>query len=285
MHRSSDSVVTSAAYLLFYRRRTPYPLGPRYLKQLVEQTWAEPEDGDTASEQSSRPASPSGQGKARGLDDSSPSGSSSAFTHGAGATHRLGPTSEVKGQAGMVAKSGNDDELPPYEDIDEAIGMEDEADDGDRVLYGPEPPPLVHLESLGHTQHHGLLGNDPWDFSKFDAERNLNPYDSEAGADIDDVASNEAANGDFDDGGDGNERLMEDFGDDMAGQLHFGSSSSLRHAPSPTTRMEEDFMADNHVTDAEDASAMLIGDEDEEDVPVAVVLVDGSSESGHMKTD
>jgi hypothetical protein len=186
----------------------------------------------------------------------------------------------------MAAKSANDDEPPPYEDVDEAIGLEDEADDVDRTFYGPEPPPLVHLKSLGHPQHHGPLGNEPWDFSKFDQARNTDAYDLEAGAaDIDDVASNEAANGDFDDGGDGKERLFEDFGEDMADQLNFGSSSSLRLAPSPTTRMEEDIMADNHVGDAGDSRAMLIGDEDEEDVPVADVLVDESGEGGHMKTD
>ena len=272
----------------------PYPLGPRYLKQLVEQTWAEPDDGDTASEHSSRPASPSGQGKARGLGDSSPSGSSGAFTHRVGATRRLGPASEVKGQAGMAAKSANDDEQPPpyEEDIDEGIGMEEEADD-DKVFFGPEPPPLVHVEGLGQAQqqqeqqhqHQGPFGNEPWTFSKFDEVRNLNAYDSEADADIDDAASNEAANGDFDDDGDGNERLLQDFGDDMAGQLHFGSSSSLRRAPSPTTRMEEGFMAESDVGHAGDARGMLIGDEDAEDVSAAVVLVDGSGESGHMKTD
>jgi hypothetical protein len=183
----------------------------------------------------------------------------------------------------MVAKSADEDGPPPYEDVDEGIGMEDEAESGDMVLYGPEPPPLVHLEGLGDSQHHGPLGNEPWDFTKFDAVRSLNVCDSEV--DVDDVASNEAANGDFDDDGDGNERLLEDFGDEMAAQLHFDSSSSLRHAPSPTTHMEEDFMADNHVGDIGDMSGMPIGDEDAEDVPVAVVAVDESGESGHMKTD
>jgi hypothetical protein len=246
----------------------------------------EPEDGDTASEQSSRQASPSGQGKASGLDDSSPSGSSSAFTHGAGATLRLGPTSEAKGQAGMEAKSANEDKPPPYEDVDEGIGMEEEeTESGELVLYGPELPPLVHLEGLGDSQHHGPFGNKPWDFTQFDVMRSQNVCDSEADAGVDDVASNEAANGDFDDDGDGNEKLLEDFGDDMDAQLHFDSSSSLRHAPSPATRMEEDFMADNHVGDIGDMSRMPIGDEDAEDVPVSVVAVDESGESGHMKTD
>lgn len=187
----------------------------------------------------------------------------------------------------MAAKSVNDDEplLPPPHDIDEGIGMDDEADDAVRVFYGPEPPPLVQVDDPERLQHHGPFGGNVWDFQTFDEVRGLNADDLDADADIDDAASNEAANGDVDDDGDGNERLLEDFGDDMAGQVHFGSSSSLRHAPSPTTRMEEDFMADNHVTDVGEAEEILMGDEDEEDVPVAEVRVDESSESGHMKTD
>ncbi|KAK2745653.1 CSN-associated deubiquitinating enzyme Ubp12 [Myotisia sp. PD_48] len=78
-----SSVVTKAAYLLFYRRRTDAPLGGEYLASLTAAAHNQaPVDSD-----SSRSSSPSGEGKR--LDGSSRRGSSSALA-GVGAAHQAG---------------------------------------------------------------------------------------------------------------------------------------------------------------------------------------------------
>jgi ubiquitin carboxyl-terminal hydrolase 4/11/15 len=77
--KDQSSVVTSAAYLLFYRRRTDHPLGgPAMEKLLVE--------ADSELQPGSRDASPSGEGQRLG--DSSHNGSSSAYPVVQG--HRVG---------------------------------------------------------------------------------------------------------------------------------------------------------------------------------------------------
>lgn len=275
--RNPNSVVTSAAYLLFYRRRSSTPLGPPYLQELVQSTWVEPsEDTEPTSNSSSRATSPSGQGKARGLDDSSPSGSSSAFrTAAAGATAQRG-ASAAKGPLRTIS---DEEMLPRYEDVeDEGISMEEGLS---RPLFGPALPPRD-----GQLRHATIPGLDTvqWNWARDFApvgqlgQRDLYADDDvDADADIDDAASNEAAGGNFSDGESGQERLLQDFGDEYAG------SSTLRFGNSPSpTRMEEGFMADEGIG----VDHMMAGDEDAEDVlPVAEVRVDESSESGHMKMD
>ena len=78
---SPDKVVTKAAYLLFYRRRSAEPLGGASLRSHVNLQPA------TDSQSSSREASPSGEGMR--LDDSSRNGLSSAFP-AAEAVHQAG---------------------------------------------------------------------------------------------------------------------------------------------------------------------------------------------------
>ncbi|KUL90716.1 hypothetical protein ZTR_00004 [Talaromyces verruculosus] len=104
-------VVSTAAYLLFYRRRSDRPLGGKLLQEITEaSTRANSDD-----ESDSRAASPSGEG--RRLVDSSRNGSTSALA-GAGAAHQAGVGGS---QAGLrvrsveVDSSDNEEELPPYE--------------------------------------------------------------------------------------------------------------------------------------------------------------------------
>jgi ubiquitin carboxyl-terminal hydrolase 4/11 len=104
-------VVSTAAYLLFYRRRSDRPLGGKLLQEITEaSTRANSDD-----EGDSRAASPSGEG--RRLVDSSRNGSTSALA-GAGAAHQAGVGGS---QAGLrvrsveVDSSDNEEELPPYE--------------------------------------------------------------------------------------------------------------------------------------------------------------------------
>src|SRR3954465_10655905 len=75
--KSAPSVVTPAAYLLFYRRRSNHPLGGPKLEELLTAANVPPA-ADFESRPTSRDASPSGEGPRPG--DSSDNGSSGAFT-------------------------------------------------------------------------------------------------------------------------------------------------------------------------------------------------------------
>ena len=103
-------VVTSAAYLLFYRRRSDHPLGGRFLEQIIDEIHR-PADSEPQiqSQPGSRAASPSAAGEGRRLDGSSLHGSSSALL-GAGAAHQSGDG----GSEGIAARARNDDGPPGY---------------------------------------------------------------------------------------------------------------------------------------------------------------------------
>ncbi|KAL8998480.1 MAG: hypothetical protein Q9188_006095 [Gyalolechia gomerana] len=98
-----QQVVSSAAYLLFYRRRSDHPLGGPFFEPIMSGV----EDLTADSQAASRNASPTGEGKR--LDDSSRIGSSSAL-RGVGAAHQTGG-----GGDGLIARrTGVDDDLPGY---------------------------------------------------------------------------------------------------------------------------------------------------------------------------
>ena len=93
-------MVTSSAYLLFYRRRSDRPLGGKALQEITESYIGKMDDPE--SQANSRAQSPSGEG--RRLGGSSRNGSSSALA-GVGAAHQAG----VGGlRAGTQAKNGDD---------------------------------------------------------------------------------------------------------------------------------------------------------------------------------
>ncbi|KAL9102414.1 MAG: hypothetical protein Q9163_002435 [Psora crenata] len=134
--RKDESVITSAAYLLFYRRVSSMPLGGPFFEQLMS---AADIETPSASQPNSRAASPSA-GEGKRLDDSPRNGSSSALRE-VGAAHQAGGG----GRSGRTAQRQmgvTDDEPPPYSTIypkdmqtetlggmdldeDEGIGMED----------------------------------------------------------------------------------------------------------------------------------------------------------------
>ncbi|PWY89598.1 UCH-domain-containing protein [Aspergillus sclerotioniger CBS 115572] len=101
-----QSVVTSSAYLLFYRRRSDRPLGGKVLEEVTEASTRA--NSDMESQTESRGQSPSGEG--RRLGGSSRNGSSSALP-GVAAAHQSGdgglPT-------GTQPKSGDEDSPPDY---------------------------------------------------------------------------------------------------------------------------------------------------------------------------
>lgn len=104
--------VSTAAYLLFYRRRSDHPLGGKELQEITENSVQADSD-----EQEDGSGFPSGEG--RRLVDSSRNGSTSALA-GVGATHQAGDGGLRAGpRVKSVEVEGSDEEeeeeLPPYE--------------------------------------------------------------------------------------------------------------------------------------------------------------------------
>ncbi|KAI9837723.1 MAG: hypothetical protein M1819_006657 [Sarea resinae] len=124
--RNTEAVITPAAYLLFYRRRSDKPLGGPFFEHLIEEANRSESDSET---------SPAGEGE--DLDGSFHSGSSRALA-GAGATRQAGP-----GLAGGNL-TNNDDDLPAYssdlqsgEQSLESMEMDDEGAESSYGGYGP----------------------------------------------------------------------------------------------------------------------------------------------------
>ena len=178
-------------------------------------------------------------------------------------------------------RTGAGEALPAYdEDEDEAIALDDDDDDAPTAVAAPDRL---------------LMAAPEWEWADYRAQGSAaaprsdnGSGDADAEPDDADAGSNEAADGDFDDNASGHERLLEDFGDELADD----ASLRFRHVAAPDVADEDDFMADDDAdADAEPVDhvvagrAMLMGDEDEEDVPVAEVRVDEGSDNGHMKMD
>lgn len=140
--QNPSSVVTKAAYLLFYRRRSNGPLGGEYLERVTEMAH-DGQAADSDSQSESRTGSPSGEG--RRLGGSSRNGSSSALT-GAGATHQAGDGglqegTHPKGEQDNSAGDGSEP-LPAYSsglhDLD-PMGLDiDEGYDGSSHPYAQD---------------------------------------------------------------------------------------------------------------------------------------------------
>lgn len=102
-----QKVVTSAAYLLFYRRRSDRPLGGKILEEITESSTRAAADSDSQAE--SRGESPSGEG--RRLGGSSRNGSSSALA-GVGAAHQAGDGG-LRAVTQVRSVEDDDDDMPP----------------------------------------------------------------------------------------------------------------------------------------------------------------------------
>ncbi|KAL1964943.1 hypothetical protein VTN77DRAFT_6296 [Rasamsonia byssochlamydoides] len=140
-----QKVVSPAAYLLFYRRRSDRPLGGKLLQDIAESSVRGANDSDSQTD--SRAESPAGEG--RRLGDSSRNGSSSALT-GVGAAHQAG-----------------DGGLRTVTRVRNVAGDDDEDDDDDDDDDDEMPPPKYSNglqsgeKSLGRT--HRLEGMDSED--------------------------------------------------------------------------------------------------------------------------
>ncbi|KAF2821546.1 cysteine proteinase [Ophiobolus disseminans] len=138
---SGEKAVSRNAYLLFYRRRTPSPLGPPQLQEIVKaaENGNTPDSDDDDDENDRSRARDSGNGLR--LDASSRNGSSSASTAGTGvaagaAALRGGGSLPPSGGRGSLLKNGvavgslideDDTDLPPYVEDE---GFHDAEDDG-----------------------------------------------------------------------------------------------------------------------------------------------------------
>ncbi|KAF1972356.1 UCH-domain-containing protein [Bimuria novae-zelandiae CBS 107.79] len=180
-----EQVVSPAAYLLFYRRRSAGPLGPPELQDIVN-NWRNPDSeaaGVSEGESDSRNVSPSGNGLRLG--GSSHNGSSSAFGAGTGAVvgalrgggSALGAGSLLRN--GVAAGNLDKDSPPTYEE-DEGYGDDEDADTATQPYF--DMP----------------YSNQPaWNFDNIRAREE---------DDSDNAALDE---------GDAENRMSEDFGDDI----------------------------------------------------------------------
>ena len=278
--RQPSSVITPAAYLLFYRRRTSGDqkyLGAPELQKLVE-NFREPQDEDATSaeedeESESRGTSPSGQGKGLRLGGSSfPNGlSSSSAGQGAGRLHRRGGDGSGAADRGTQAKSAGALRGPDgYEgdDDDEGYGggVDDDADD---VLPDAQPTIGPHLPSYQESQANAYSSAEPyssyqtWSFAGI-PETNRPASDIDADGDADSMGMMD------NDDNDASARLMEDFGDeDLSAPFTSG------HQNSPILESTEmDFLGDQ-----------MTGVVHTEDSPPAVEIHIDSPPGSHEKKD
>ena len=271
------AVVTSAAYLLFYRRRSSEPLGGPFFEHLFSSTSEAPSD----SQPGSRSQSPSGEGKR--LDGASSRNGSSSALRGVGAAHQPGGGG-LAGQ-GMLAgkmRTGIDDDLPAYSahdpqrhvhtgvGLDEDEGVGDMEDTVATAEYAPifadtpnwsfgtahqnSPDPGVASSggggggfggALDSTEHHQLFGSGVGDG---DGDSNRN--DNEGSATSTDYRNR-----------------MDDFDDDPG-----TTNGQFGTPPQDTIPMLE--------------GTPVIGDYEGDDGPVAEVkLSEGEEEDGGDKHD
>ncbi|KAF9737155.1 ubiquitin carboxyl-terminal hydrolase [Paraphaeosphaeria minitans] len=218
-------VISTAAYLLFYRRRSSGPLGPPELQSIVN-NWRNPDSEEAGvfeeEDAISRNVSPSGNGLRLG--GSSRNGSSGAFRAGSGAVVGAlrGGGSDGAGSLlrNGVAAGTLDDESPP--------GYEDEGYADDDDVAGAYP---TTVEDVYAPLHSRLGGSPNWSFNNVNRDRN--------GGDSDVVAFDEEER----------DRMAEDFGE----ELSFAPGHS-----SPVGEME--LIAPVDVDDAELAEIRLKGD-------------------------
>ncbi|KAL8775233.1 MAG: hypothetical protein Q9209_000239 [Squamulea sp. 1 TL-2023] len=152
--RNPQNVVSTAAYLLFYRRRSDHPLGGPFLESIMSGA----EDSAADSQPTSDTASPAGEGKR--LDDFSRNGSSSAL-RGVGAAHQAGGG----GGGRIVRRTGVDDDLPSYPGIEapEATLESMDLDEGIADIYAPLNP----MSPYGSGGIH-----QSWSFSQLENNEN-----------------------------------------------------------------------------------------------------------------
>ncbi|KAF2105941.1 hypothetical protein BDV96DRAFT_607854 [Lophiotrema nucula] len=226
-----QNVVTSSAYLLFYRRRSSVPLGPPYLQEIDEKflnpSSDDPEDSRD-DEATSRNPSPSGNGLRLG--DSARNGSSSAGAAAAGVGALRGGGSalarENHPQNGAAVETQADEETDDPPAYDEGYGGGEDEDDANfngvphidiEQLYQP----LYDNPVYGGGYHNTEPG---WSFNGLGGGMGGGGGGGEDTDDaFDDTASDAPMMGSAT-GDEVDQRLLEDFGDEL---MHPGQSSPV----------------------------------------------------------
>jgi hypothetical protein len=185
--RDPSAVVTSAAYLLFYRRREPHPLGGPILEKALTETEVPDSEGEETD-----PAVP---GEGRRLGDSSHNGSSSALlAQGAGRVHRVGDGGSAAIRAGLSQGHGlrnsiemNDDDderLPDYAESQAVGAVRVNPLNINSVSGVPTPPAedeAVDMEFAEYEVEHATVGQwahvptqqeqvDGWSFDRLEKQ-------------------------------------------------------------------------------------------------------------------
>jgi ubiquitin carboxyl-terminal hydrolase 4/11/15 len=218
--------VTRNAYLLFYRRRTPTPLGPLSLQQIVRSAESDPaadSEGDDDDNNRSRPRN-SDSGNGRRLDASSRNGSSSAFTAGTGVVAgagalRGGGSHQLSGRGSLPKNGAGVANLSDEDEDDSLLHMNDGAADS-------QDEGFVDAEDLYEPlNRYDTYADDTGPVWSFEGIGSSSLQQNRLNNDSDDVASDTPNLGS--DGGEelGN-RLLEDFGDDIVGS-HPGVSTPV----------------------------------------------------------
>lgn len=237
--KKDESVITSAAYLLFYRRQSTTSLGGPFFDRILSAT----HDSSSASQANSRAASPSApSGEGKRLDDSSRNGSSSAL-RGVGAAHQAGGGGPV-GQAAMTTRMDDDEEeLPPYSAVnmadispDRPSGSMDVDDEG------------IDLNDAPHIRGGSFsYGSTSWSFDQLDD--NLGTRRIPPNSEDDEFESVQAAGSDRDD-------RMDDFKEDEGTTMNiFGTPTEDQVAaevPWQTTEYDDGPVAEVRVSPSRD---------------------------------
>lgn len=230
--RSPQHAVTSAAYLLFYRRRSDRPLGGPFFEKIIEESNRQ----DESSAASSRASSPAAAGDERRFGDSSRVGSSSDYLGveagvGVGAS-RPNENGRDGGRTGVarVGIDGDDDELPP---IYSSLSPKDQNDDVagvgggtgadqnmDRMDVDEGIDTSYSFEPVGP-----FAGNPSWAFNDSPVHAGVTPGQStvvplpaSSDEDLMDGASDKAADGSSTNLSERGDR-MADFADDDEGDV------------------------------------------------------------------
>ncbi|KAF2426597.1 UCH-domain-containing protein [Tothia fuscella] len=202
--RQPSAVVTTAAYLLFYRRRSANALGSANLDQIVHNL-KNPADSETNSDGDSRSGSPSGKGQR--LD-----GSSHKYTGSSSALVVVGVGHPPHGGDGSVAKAARGID----EDYDAEGEADAEEDEGISMAIGPQLP-NKHVPVYGELSNSfdikDVTNQPGWQWTSMGGVGNQDADKSIAM--LSDDGSMNAANGDDD--GYEDSRMLEDFGDDFGG--------------------------------------------------------------------
>ncbi|KAF2846418.1 cysteine proteinase [Plenodomus tracheiphilus IPT5] len=216
---SGQKAVSRAAYLLFYRRRSPAPLGPPSLQQIVTAANSQnsEDDADDADTDALRSRSPAGNGSRLG--DSSRNGSSSAgaIAAGVGALRGAGSAlsvvgSRLKNGVAAAGTSLSDDETDADADMDTLPPYNhDEGYDDNEDAQGEYTTGYTHANSYDQPM---------WSFNSL---RNRD--------DGSDVASDMPALLGSSGGEELESRLMEDFGDEMGVRAGVGTPIEALNAP------------------------------------------------------